>query len=220
MATLAPMQSAFRAEEWYPVYDALLQGLVHACNNRVAALGGLVQLHEAGLSTADEGMAQLSAEVERLRELMGQYRALAGTRSARRDPARMGESLQQAATLLGYHLEARQSQFAVVAENGHVEPVLLFHGDAVRFAALALLAAGSTAGRGTVRAELARVGDETVVTVTAPGKLEEVRATHEYRALAAAAERERGTVTIAASTDEELRLSLALPGLSKATARP
>jgi hypothetical protein len=215
-----PLHSAFRVEEWYPVHDALLQGLVHACNNRVAALAGLVQLHEADLATPQEGMAQLGAEVEQLRVLMGQFRALAGTRSARRDPARIGEALQQAVALLGYHLEARQAQFEVAEEVGHVEPVLLCYGDAVRFAVVAFLAARGATERGTVRAAVVRVGDETVVTLSGQGDIGEVQESRAYRALAAAAERERGAARIAATSSGAFEMTLALPGLSKAAARP
>lgn len=145
---------------------------------------------------------------------MAQYRLLSGTRSARRDPARLGEAVQQAATLLGYHLEARHLRLEIAAENGHVEPVLLFHGDALRFAVMALLAVRSAVGRGAVRAEVARVGGDSALTVTCAGAVKDVRESREYQALVAAVERERGAVTVAATNGGALQLTLALPGLT------
>jgi hypothetical protein len=212
-------RSAFEASEWAPVQDALMQGLVHACNNRVAALGGISQLYEAQLSTGDEGMQQLSGEVEKLRTIMGLFRSVLVGRTARRDPARMGEALQSAAALLAYHLDVRQSHFEAPQESGDVEPVLLWPGDAMRFAVMAYLAAAVGAGKATVEGVIARVGDETVVSVTAPGTVENVTASVEFAALEAAAKRTGGSALCGAGPGEHVVLTLALPGLTKATAR-
>ncbi len=211
--------SVFEVSEWAPVQDALMQGLVHACNNRVAALSGISQLYEAQLSTGDEGMQQLSGEVEKLRSLMGLFRSVLAGRAARRDPARMGEALQLAAALLAYHLDARHVHFEAPQESGDVEPVLLWPGDAMRFAVLAYLAASVGAGKATVEGVIARVGDETVVSVSSPGTVDGVRASAEFAALAAAAERAGGSALCGAAPGEHVVLTLALPGLTKATAR-
>lgn len=212
-------RSSIRADDWLPVHQALLAGLVHACNNRVAALSGIAQLYEARLSTGDEGMQQLLGEVEKLRALMGLFRLALNGRSARREPSRMGEALQTAATLLAHHLDARHSRFDAPPESGDVEPVMLWPGDAVRFAVLALLAAGSDAGKGTVESTIARVGDETVVAITAPGSEGVVMARSEFAALAYACEREGGTVNCASISAGTILLTLALPGMTKASAR-
>ena len=212
-------RSAFEVSEWAPVQEGLLHGLVHACNNRVAALGGISQLYEAQLSTGDEGMQQLAGEMEKLRALMGLFRSVLGGRAARRDPARMGEALQTAAAILAHHLDVRQAQFEAPAESGDVEPVLLWPGDALRFAVLSYLAVGVGAGRSHVSGVISRVGDETVVSVTAPGSADAVMASAAFVALRAGAERAGGSAQCGAGMSDEVILSLALPGLTKATAR-
>lgn len=214
-------KSSIGAEHWLPVYEALVQGLIHACNNRVAALSGISQLYEAQLSTGAEGMQQLAGEVEKLRALMVLCRSGAAARGGRREPVRMGEALQGAVALLAYHLEARQAHFTAPEDGGDVEPVMLWTGDALRFALLAYLAAAADAGKGGgVTASLARVGDETVVTVTAPGREDALRARPEFIGLVAAAEREGGSAGCATGPAGTVLLTLALPGLQKATARP
>lgn len=213
-------QSAVAPERWLPIHEALLQGLVHACNNRVAALSGITQLYDAQLSTSEEGMQQLSAEVERLRQLMALFRVATSPRGTRREPARMGEALKAAASLLAYHLEARQAHYTAPDDPPDVEPVYLLTGDSLRLALLAYLATGLGAGKGGgVTASLARVGDETLVTVTAPGQEAMLRARPEYAALAEAAQREGGSLHCAAGPDGTVLLMLSLPALSKATAR-
>jgi hypothetical protein len=203
-----------------PVHEALMQGLVHACNNRVAALSGITQLFEAQLSTSDEGMQQLNGEVERFRHLMGMFRLATSPRGTRREPARMGEALRAAVSLLAYHLDARQAQFTAPEDPPDVEPVYLLTGDALRLSLLAYLAAAAGAGKNAgVTAALARVADETVVTVTAPGQEAELRARPEYAALADAAEREGGSLRSTAGPEGSVLLMLSLPGLQKATAR-
>lgn len=213
------VRSAFEASEWTPVQGSLLQGLVHACNNRVAALSGISQLYEAQLSSGDEGMQQLSAEVEKLRALMGLFRSVLSGRAARRDPARMGEALQTAAALLAYHLEARHTHFEAPPESGEVEPVLLWPGDALRFALMAYLAASVGAGKAGVQGAIARVGEETVVSITSPGAVDAVTSSGEFAALQAAAARAGGSALCGATLGEHVVLTLALPGLTKATAR-
>lgn len=212
-------RSSIRAEDWLPVHQALLAGLVHACNNRVAALSGIAQLYEARLSTGDEGMQQLLGEVEKLRSLMSLFRLALNGRSARREPARMGEALQTAVALLANHLDARHSRLEAPPESGDVEPVMLWPGDAVRFAVLAFLAAGSEAGKSTVEATIARVGDETVVAITAPGVEINVLARPEFAALSHAVEHEGGSVSCASMSAGTIMLTLALPGMTKAAAR-
>lgn len=211
-------RSSIRADDWLPVHQALLAGLVHACNNRVAALSGIAQLYEAQLSSGDEGMQQLLGEVEKLRALMGLFRLALNGRSARREPARMGEALQTAALLLSHHLDARHARFDAPAENGEVEPVMLWPGDAVRISVLAFLAASANAGKGAVEASIARVGDETVVAITALGTESAVMARSEFAALVYALEREGGTVSCATMSGATILLTIALPGMTKATA--
>lgn len=149
--------STFEAAEWMPVGESLMQGLVHACNNRVAALSGISQLYDADLSTGDEGMRSLAGEIEKLRSLMSLFRLVLSGRPERREPARMGEAMQAAVSVLAYHLDARQSKLEAPAESGDVEPVLLWPGDSLRFAVLAYLAVTPDAGKSPVVGAIARV---------------------------------------------------------------
>ena len=82
----------------------------------------------------------------------------------------------------------------------------------------AAAAAGAGKGGG-VTASVARVGDATVVTVTAPGREVELRARPEFIGLAQAAEREGGALSAASGPESSVMLILELPGLQKATAR-
>lgn len=211
--------SSFPAAEWMPVEESLLQGLVHACNNRVAALSGISQLYEAELSTGDEGMRALAGEIEKLRGLMSLFRLVLSGRPERREPARMGEAMQAAVSVLAHHLDARQAKLEAPAESGDVEPVLLWPGDSLRFAVLAYLAMTPDAGKGPVVGAIARVGDETVFSVSATGTAERVRAQDAFRVLQAAAQREGGSAQCGVSIDGEVILTCSLPGISKATAR-
>jgi len=211
--------SVFEAAEWVPFEQALLQGLVHACNNRVAALSGISQLYEADLSSGAESMRALVSEVERLRTLMQLFRTVLSGRPERREPARMGEAMQSAVALLAYHLDARQAKLEAPSESGDVEPVLLWPGDALRFATLAYLAVSADAGKSAVVGALARVGSETVVSVTTAGDVTRVQAREEFRVLQAAAARADGSAQCAAIAAGEVMLTLAIPGISKATAR-
>lgn len=212
--------SAVLPAQWLPVHEALVQGLLHALNNRVAALSGIVQLYEAQLSTGEEGMQQIVGEVEKLRGLMQLLRQGVGARASRREPVRMGEALRAAAALLAYHLEARQAHYTAPEDAIDVEPVYLWNGDAQRLALLAFLAMSRTAGKGGgVTASLARVLDETVVTVTGPGVVDHVREAPEFVALQEAVGREGGMASAVAGPEGSVLLTFALPGLSKATAR-
>lgn len=213
-------RSAVAPERWFPVYEALMHGLVHACNNRVAALSGITQLYEAQLSTSDEGMQQLSAEVEKLRQLMLMFRAASGSGGQRREPTHMAEALRTAAALLAYHHDVRSVQNTAPEDSPDVEPVYLLPGDPLRFALLVYLSVAQGLPRGAgVTASVARVLDETLVTVTAPGVEESVKARPEFTTLAEAAAREGGSLSCATGGEGSVLLLLALPGLQKATAR-
>lgn len=211
--------SVFDIAHWALVQETLLHGLVHACNNRVAALGGISQLYEAQLSTGEEGMEQLSGEVEKFRSLMALFRAALSGGGQRREPSRMGEALQSAVALLPFHIQVRQCQFEAPAESGDVEPVLLWPGDALRFALMSYVAVGVGAGKATVSGAIARVGDETVVTVTAPGAVEAVATRMEFAALKVAADRAGGSAQCGEGMGGLVMLTVALPGITKATAR-
>jgi hypothetical protein len=190
--------SSVSAEEWAPVHDALLQGVVHACNNRVAALGGIVQLQEHALATPQEGLASLKNEVPRLRAMMELFRSLMARRGDKREPARLSECVRSAAALLAHHPVARQWTVRVNDEPADAEPVLLWPTDQVRFAILLLLSAGGDAPSGELRVSVLKSGKRTSVSVVATGSATAAAASAEFVALKRAAEREGGTLEVAA----------------------
>lgn len=213
-------RSAVPPERWFPVYEALMHGLIHACNNRVAALSGITQLHEAQLSTSDEGMQQLAVEVEKLRQLMLMFRAASSSGGARREPMHMAEALRTAAALLAFHHDVRSVPFTAPEDAPDVEPVYLWPADPLRFALLAYLSVAQGLSRGSgVATSVARVLDETLVTMTAPGVEASVKARPEYVTLAEAAALEGGSLSCATGPAGSVMLLLALPGQQKATAR-
>lgn len=214
----APVRTAVAADDWAPVHDALLAGVVHACNNRVAALGAIVQLQESGLATPDEGIEALTAEVRKLREMMELLRALMLRPGTRKEPQRFGDALRGAAALLAHHITARQWKVSIADEAPDAEPVLLFPSDPIRLAVLALLATGAGAPAGELRVTVLRNGRYTDISIVADTAVAAVEARAEFAALARAAEREGGSVRCRAYAGEgSAKLTLALPGLSAAS---
>jgi hypothetical protein len=216
-----PWYSSVAADDWAPVHDALLQGVVHACNNRVAALGGIVQLQEHALATPQEGFASLKAEVPRLRAMMELFRALMARRGDKREPARLSECARGAAALLAHHPVARQWTVRVDDEPADAEPVLLWPTDALRFALLLLLAAGGgTPSGGELRVSVLRNGKRTTASVVAAGSAAAVAASPEFLALQRAAEREGGTLVAAEyGGSDGVQVTLSLYGLTAASSR-
>lgn len=221
-----PWYSSVGAEEWALVHDALLQGVVHASNNRVAALSGIVQLQEHALATPQEGLAALKLEVPRLRAMMELFRALMARRGDKREPARLSECARGAAALLAHHPVARQWTVRVDDEPADAEPVLLWPTDAMRFAVLLLLAAGGDAPTGgdappgELRVSILRSGKRTTASVVAEGKAAAVAASPEFLALKRAAEREGGTLAAAEYGGRDgVQVTLTLLGLTAAAAR-
>jgi hypothetical protein len=215
-----PWHSSVGADEWALVHEALLQGVVHASNNRVAALSGIVQLQEHALATPQEGLASLKLEVPRLRAMMELFRALMARRGDKREPARLSECVRGAAALLAHHPVGRQWTVRVDDEPEDAEPVLLWPTDAMRFAVLLLLAAGGNAPAGELRVSILRSGKRTTASVVAEGKAAAVAASPEFLALKRAAEREGGTLAAAAyGGSDGVQVTLTLLGLTAAAAR-
>lgn len=213
----APLRTSVAADDWAPIHDALLAGVVHACNNRVAALGAIVQLQESGLAMPNEGMEALAVEVRKLRAMMELLRALMQRPGTRKEPLRLGDAVRGAAALLAHHLTARQWTITIADEPPDVEPVLLWPSDSVRFAVLAVLAVGADAASGEIRVAILRNGRESEISLVAAGASAVVEARAEYAALVRAAEREGGSVRCRAYAGEgSVKLTLSLPGLSSA----
>lgn len=214
---MSELRSSVAADDWALMHDELLAGVVHACNNRVAALGALCELQEAGLSTAQEGLLALRSEVGKLRGMMELLRALMLKTGAKKEPSRFGDALQGASALLAHHISARQWTITIADEPTETEPVLLWPSDALRFAVLLLMAAGGRAPSGELRVTVMPSGADVEISVLATGAAAEVEARAEYVALQRAAALEGGGLRCRPYVDKtSVKVTLSLPGLTKA----
>ncbi|MBX3174288.1 MAG: HAMP domain-containing histidine kinase [Gemmatimonadaceae bacterium] len=209
-----PLQSAVRAEDWANVHDELLHGLVHTANNRIAALGGIVQLQENDLMEADEALTQLRDEVARLRALMLKFRAMTVRRAPSREPVRLGDVLQGTVDVLAHHAVARNWTITLTEEAGDVPPVNLWAADHLRFGVLLLLAAGAGTAKGEYFVTFAAPAASAEVTVTAQNSAEVISASAEFEALSRAATSEGGALRCERVSDTHADLVLSLPGLA------
>lgn len=214
---MSETRSSVAADDWALVHDDLLAGVVHACNNRVAALGALCELQEAGLSSAQEGFLALRTEVSKLRTMMELLRALMLKSGARKEPSRFGDALEAAAALLAHHISARQWTITIADEPTGTEPVLMWPSDPARFAVLLLMAAGGQATSGELRVSVMPNGADVEISVLASGSADAVEKRGEFLALQRAAEREGGGLRCRPYVDKtSVKVTLALPGLTKA----
>src|SRR4051794_7188498 len=62
-------------DDWPTISNDLLQGLIHALNNRVAALGAFVELARLGDETVDP-LTELPSEISQLQSLSGLFALL------------------------------------------------------------------------------------------------------------------------------------------------
>lgn len=211
-----PIHSDVRVQDWAVVQDQLLQGMLHACNNRLAALAGVLQLQEHGLAEPAEGIAAVSGEFTRMREMMDVFRLLTPKRGATKEAIRLEEALRTALGLLKHHHGARRWTLAL-GETAGAQPVLLWPADAVRIPVLLWLAGatGTPEGR-RVEASVAGVGSETVVSVFGAGSEAAVRASAEFAALQHAATAVGGALGCAPGTETaSVTLTLAVPALGR-----
>lgn len=213
------LPSSVNAEAWAPIDDELWHGLVHAANNRIASLGGIVQLHEHKISTPEEGMRALSDEVARLRALMLKFRALTVSRKEQREIARIAHGLTTAVGLLAHHSVGRNWVITVTDEPPGVEPVSLWPADPLRFALLLLLAAGAGRQEASFFVTFADCDGMTEVSVMGENASAAVEASAAYAALSAAATAEGGQLQCTMLSPEQVELRLALPGLTRAAQR-
>lgn len=210
------LPSSVRAEDWAPVYDEFWHGLVHAANNRVAALSGIVQLHEHKISTPKESMDALRAEVARLRDLMQQFRALTVSRSERREPVRLGNAMKGATEIAAHHALARNWSITLTDEPPGLEPVLLWPADAFRFPALLLLAAGGSRAEASLFVSYADADGMSAAAMVTDQAAEAITASAAFAALAHAVAVEHGRLDCLALAPTQAELRLALPGLRRA----
>jgi hypothetical protein len=74
-----PQDAAF-TDDWQTLSDELLQGLVHALNNRVAALSALVELARLG-DEEEDPLSALPSEIAQLHQVNGLFALLPARRS-------------------------------------------------------------------------------------------------------------------------------------------
>lgn len=210
-------RSSVTADDWVSVHEQLIAGVVHACNNRVAALGALCELQDSGISTAGDGPLSLRAEVGKLRTLMESLRALVPRTGRKKEAMRFRDALQGAAALLSHHATARRWSINIADEPSGTEPVYLLPSDALRFAVLLLLAAGGEAPSGELRVAVMPSGTDVEISVVAAGSAADVEQRAEYLALQRAAELDGGSVRCRPYVDNGgVKVTLGLPGLKKA----
>jgi hypothetical protein len=211
------LRTSLSADAWAPVGDALLHGLVHTANNRIAALGGILQLQELELATQDEGIQSVREEFAKLRTLMERFRDISSKRGAAKVAAVMADALNGAALLMAQHATARQWKLNITEAGSDVEPVLLWPSDPLRFACMLLLAAGGPGQGAEVLVATLQNGPMVEVTVVSPVSAAEVMARPEFIGLQAAAALEGGSLSaVAINENASVAVTLALPGLSLA----
>lgn len=207
-------RSSVSAEAWMPVHDALLHSVVHAANNRVAALGGIIQLQDLELATPPEGIRAMREEFQRMRTLMERFRELTLQRGEKKEAVRFTDALRRAEPLLALHTSTRSWKLTIADEPADVAPVLLWPSDPLRFACLLVIAAASGETPGEIYIGTLRNGAMTEVTVVAGSPLATVEARAEYVALREAVEREGGRlVATATNAGASVELTLALPSI-------
>lgn len=212
------LQSSLSAEAWAPVGDALLHGLVHTANNRIAALGGILQLQELDLATPTEGIQAVRDEFAKLRTLMERFRDISSRRGEAKVAAVMADALKGAALLMAQHASGRQWKLQIMEAGTDVEPVLLWPSDPLRFACLLLLAAGGPGHGAELVVTTLQMGGMVEVTVVSPMPAAEVMARPEFVGLQAAAVLEGGSLSAEAiNNNASVAVTLALPGLSVAS---
>lgn len=212
-----PVRSSLSVEVWAPVGDALLHGLVHTANNRIAALGGILQLQELDLATPTEGIQQVRDEFAKLRTLMERFRDITSKRGDAKVASVMAEGLGAAALLMAQHATARQWKLTITEAASDVEPVLLWPSDLIRFSCVLLLAAGGPGPGAEILVATLQNGAMVEVTVVSPMPATEVMLRPEFVGLQAAAALEGGSLSaVAINANTSVAVTLVLPGVSAA----
>lgn len=110
-------------EEWQAILDEALHGLHHALSNRIASLGALVELQQAGELIGDSpAMDTLSRDVHRLEEISRLVAALTREVNLGEEPLIISDVLTDALTIHRY-LHATRELPVTIAPNPYVEPV-------------------------------------------------------------------------------------------------
>jgi C4-dicarboxylate-specific signal transduction histidine kinase len=114
----APSPSSTRSgsgEDWPTLSNDLLQGLVHALNNRLSALGALMELARLRDARVDP-LAELPTEIAQLQGLTGLF-ALLPERRAEAEALELSAALVDAVRLHEHHLRLRAERCEVQYEG-------------------------------------------------------------------------------------------------------
>jgi hypothetical protein len=157
-------------DEWSKLSDELLQGLVHALNNRVAALSAFVELARLGDDEAD-ALSVLTTEIGHLHRVNGLF-ALLPERGSEPEALELPLVLEDALLLHEHHPRLR-SERCVVFHEGTPLPVRAPRWALLRALAMLVDAAKRFAADGGHGASAIRVaGDSSVVSVYAESQAE------------------------------------------------
>ena len=103
------------SDDWRTISDELLQGLVHALNNRVAALSAFVELARLGDEEADS-LSALPTEIAQLHQVNALFGLLPERRSEP-EALDLREVLDDAIRLHDHHPRLRGERVAVTSEG-------------------------------------------------------------------------------------------------------
>jgi C4-dicarboxylate-specific signal transduction histidine kinase len=112
---------AGQADGWATISNELLQGLIHALNNRVAALGALVELARLDAQEAAESLEGLTGELAQLGRVNALF-ALLPDRHSEAEALELPDLLDEALALHAHHPRLR-NQTCSVSYAGTVLPV-------------------------------------------------------------------------------------------------
>jgi hypothetical protein len=145
-----PPQDSTSLDDWATISDDLLQGLIHALNNRVAALSAFLEL--ARLGDAVDPLAELPGEITHLQGLSALF-ALLPERRTQAEALELSTALDDAIRLHEHHPRFRAERYEVRYE-GTAIPVRAPRWALVRTLVMLLHAAkrdeGATGGRDAV----------------------------------------------------------------------
>jgi hypothetical protein len=174
-------------DDWPTLSNDLLQGLVHALNNRLAALGALMELARLRDETVDP-LAELPSEVAQLQGLTGLF-ALLPERRTDAEALELSAALADAVRLHEHHLRLRTERCEVRYE-GAPPPVRAPRWALVRTLVM-LVHAAKRSGATSERSDAPIIvrSDESTVSVCARASA------NASRDLLAAGERAGGAIT-------------------------
>lgn len=153
-------------ELWSIVSDALLGGLQHALNNRVAAVSALSQVLDADPDSSGVLIRALIDEVNRLEGVVALLGQLRRSRGLHPEPVELPKLVRELPELLRHHIHLREVHFAADGDRELI-PIWGERDQLTRILLTLLLSAGIAAERsGSRRVRIEFQGDEDSVEVT------------------------------------------------------